>query len=163
MKMGDQKSRDMLEKIYNQTTPTQQTTNVQNGICKSTSPGGCMRKSFDDLGNNLGTKVNEAKDKMMDFMKKSPILTLYNYFLQIMIFSNTLHNAMMLSNSIGKLRRIYIAFTTLPLFLKFLLQLIVKPPSFNRLITTFSNSSLFSKFRCAIYSFALCHTNSIKL
>jgi hypothetical protein len=101
MKMGDQKSRDMLEKIYNQTTPTQQTTNVQNGICKSTSPGGCMRKSFDDLGNNLGTKVNEAKDKMMDFMKKSPILTLYNYFLQIMIFSNTLHNAMMLSNSIG--------------------------------------------------------------
>ena len=63
----------------------------------------------------------------------------------------------------NKLRRIYIALTKLPLFLNFLLQLIVKPPSFKRLLTTLANCSLFSNSRCAIYSFAECQTNSIKL
>jgi hypothetical protein len=72
MKLGDQKSRDMLEKIYNQTTPTRQQQNTNTAICQSTSPGGCLNKSFGDLGANLGKKINEAKDKTMDFLKKIP-------------------------------------------------------------------------------------------
>ena len=43
----------------------------------------------------------------------------------------------------NKLRRIYITLINSPLFLIFLLQSIVKPPSFKSRSTTFSNSSLF--------------------
>ena len=56
----------------------------------------------------------------------------------------------------NKLRRIYITSTKLPLFLNFLLQLIVNPPSFKRLLTTLANCSLFSNSLCAIYSFMYC-------
>ena len=51
----------------------------------------------------------------------------------------------------------------LPLFLIFRSHLITISPSFNNLCSNFDNSSTDLNSRCAIYSFAECHTNSIKL
>ena len=51
----------------------------------------------------------------------------------------------------------------LPLFLIFRSHLITISPSFNNLCSNSDNSSTDLNSRCAIYSFAECHTNSIKL
>jgi RNA-directed DNA polymerase len=51
----------------------------------------------------------------------------------------------------------------LPLFLTFLSHLITIFPSFNNLCSNSDNSSTDLNSRCAIYSFAECQTNSIKL
>jgi hypothetical protein len=51
----------------------------------------------------------------------------------------------------------------LPLFLIFLSHLITISPSFNNLCNNSDNSSTDLNRRCAIYSFAECQTNSIKL
>lgn len=51
----------------------------------------------------------------------------------------------------------------LPLFLIFLSHLITISPSFNNLCSNSDNSSTDLNSRCAIYSFAECQTNSIKL
>ena len=51
----------------------------------------------------------------------------------------------------------------LPLFLIFRYHLITISPSFNNLCSNSDNSSTDLNSRCAIYSFAECQTNSIKL
>ena len=51
----------------------------------------------------------------------------------------------------------------LPLFLIFRSHLITISPSFNNLCSNSDNSSTDLNSRCAIYSFAECQTNSIKL